>query len=167
MIEIELMSLNIRNLWRDNYSDDHNIRENILEDIAEKQIKEKGRTVFNFGFYHAQKKHQIGTRKEWLAEFLAKNYSHYSLLAVPVSGEIKDANGRDGEVNLLKGDKKDELFKRTLGVVGSDTNIYLNLGEFEFQKSQVLMDLYFQKIEGVPNKVFDGIILFPEVTLLN
>lgn len=167
MIKIELISLEIRNLWNDNYSEAHKIRENILKDIAEKQIKERGQTVFNFSFYHAQKQHQIGTRKEWLAEFLDKNYSHYSLLTVPIAGEIKDENGGYEEVNLLKGNNRDELFKRTAELVGSDTNIYLSLTDSEFQKGQALMDLHFQKIEGVPNEIFDGIILFPEVTLLN
>ncbi|MGM0419588.1 MAG: hypothetical protein ACQEQG_01200 [Bacillota bacterium] len=166
MIEIELTSLEIRNLWNDNYPDAHNMRENILKDIAEKQLTERGQTIFNFSFYHAQKQHQIGTRKEWLAGFLEKNYSHYSLLAVPISGEIKDENGGYKEVDLLTGNNRGELFRRTAEIVGSDSNIYLSLADPEFQKGKALMDLHFQKIEGIPNEIFDGIILFPEVTLL-
>lgn len=164
MIEVELESIKIRNMWEQDYTEAHIQREDLIKDLAEKRIKANGSTIFNYTFYQAQKSHYLGTRKEWLAEHLANNTNFiensYSFLLFPMSGKIY--NGEEGEMDIDITDLEEKsLFRRVTNVLGADDFIYLDFNTSSFNKNKDNLDLYYQQIEAVPYEIFDGVILFP------
>ncbi|MFW5873156.1 MAG: hypothetical protein ACOCVD_00595 [Bacillota bacterium] len=164
MIEVEIKSTEIRDMWNQDYTDAHILRENLIKNLAEKRIQDKGNTIFMFTFYQAQKKHYLGSRKEWLAEYLASDESFvessYSFLLFPMSGSIYDRN--DGVMNIdIEGLEDNSLYKKTIEILGANDFIYLDFDRESFKNNKVKLDLYHQKIEAVPHKIFDGTILLP------
>ncbi|MFN2363619.1 MAG: hypothetical protein ABR596_04915 [Halarsenatibacteraceae bacterium] len=164
MIEVELESIEIRGIWDKDYTEAHLLRENLIKDLAEKRIQESGNTIFKFTFYQAQKDHYLGTRKEWLAEYLASETSlvesSYSFLLLPMSGRMYDPN--NGTMNIdIRNLEENSLFKKTIDILGNDDFIYMDFNSKPYKNNKERLDLYYQKIEAVPYKIFDGAILLP------
>lgn len=164
MIEVELESIEIRNIWDQEYTEAHVLRENLIKDLAKKRIQENGNTIFVFTFYQAQKEHYLGTRKEWLAEYLASGLSlvesSYSFLLLPMSGSMYDPNNGRMDIDI-RDLEENSLFKKTIDILGIDDFIYLDFNRNSFKNNKERLDLYYQRIEAVPYKIFDGTILLP------
>ncbi len=164
MIEVELESIEIRDMWDQEYTDAHVLRENLIKDLAKKRIQENGNTIFIFTFYQAQKEHYLGTRKEWLAEYLASNKglveSSHSFLLLPMSGSIYDPNNGMMDIDI-RDLEENSLFKKTIEILGTNGFIFLDFNSNSFKNNKERLDLYYQRIEAVPFKIFDGTILLP------
>lgn len=170
MIEVEIASTEIREMWDLDYTEAHILREDLIKELAEKRLENNNNIIFNYSFYQAQKNHYLGTRKEWLAGYLNSEDSSietsYSFLFIPMSGQIFD--GEDGIMNIdISIEEDNGLFKRTVDLIGSDKQIYIDFHFDQFKNKKDDLNLYYQKIEAVPYNIFDGAILMPKASLIN
>lgn len=170
MLKAELDSIPIRDLWDTDYIKAHKEREDFLKELTRTKLDEEGRVLFNYGFYHLQKNHKMGTEKEWLGEYLSKEdtpYDSYNLVVVPLRGSLRINNNISDEIDLLSDPPSQELISTTAEIFNSDNLIYLNLQAEGFQRGQARINLHHQTIEAVPNDIYDGLILLPEGSPLN
>ena len=169
MIDVELASIEIREMWGLDYREAHTLREKLIKDLANDRLQSNGNTIFNYSFYQAQKEHYLGSRKQWLAEYLNSDESpvksSYSLLALPMTGNIIDTNNGIKDINIME-NENDDLFKKTANIFGVDDYIYMDFNREIFRNKRVDLNLYYQKIEAKPYNIFDGVILLPEATLI-
>ncbi len=169
MIDVELASIEIREMWDLDYREAHTLREELIKDLASDRLQSNGNTIFNYSFYHAQKEHYLGSRKQWLAEYLNSDESpvesSYSLLSLPMTGNIVGINNDIKDINIIE-NENDDLFKRTANIFGVDDYIYMDFNREIFRNKRVDLNLYYQKIEANPYEIFDGAILLPEATLI-
>ncbi len=72
MIEVEELSIDIRELRKEDDGAAARSREDLIKMLTERRIAEdSGGTVINIGAHHAQLSHLMGTEQEWLGDFLA------------------------------------------------------------------------------------------------
>lgn len=169
MIDVELTSIEIREMWDIDYREAHTLREELIKELANERLNNNGNAIFNYSFYQAQKEHYLGSRKQWLAEYLNSDESpvesSYSLLTLPMTGNITDGNNGIKDINI-KENEDDDLFKSTANLIGLDDNIYMDFDRGIFRNKKMDLNLYYQKIEANPYDIFDGVILLPEATLI-
>ena len=72
MVEVEGMSIDIREQRHEDDNRGARSREVLIKQLADRRIAEdpKG-TVINIGAHHAQKSHLMGTEQQWLGDYLA------------------------------------------------------------------------------------------------
>ncbi len=167
LIEIEMASREPREIWQNEYPRAHRLREDVVKNIADRYLENKGdRVLFNFSYSHAQKEHAFGIEKEWLAEHLEKTYSPenlFSVVLVPLTGEIRASSGEIQSIDLLDDPLDDELVSSTANIMGENQYTYLHLPAEDFGDRSIKIDLYHHQFEAVPSDLFDGLILIPEV----
>jgi hypothetical protein len=72
MVEVEDVSIDIRQQRRDDDDGAARSREELVKELTDRRIAEyPDGTVINIGAHHAQKAHLMGTEQEWLGDYLA------------------------------------------------------------------------------------------------
>ena len=72
MVEVEAVSINIREQRKDDDNGAARSREDLIKKLVDRRIGEDpGGTVINIGGHHAQKSHLMGTEQQWLGDYLA------------------------------------------------------------------------------------------------
>lgn len=168
ILEIEIDSFAPREKWQSDYVQAHRLREEVFKKIASWELSDDKRVLFNYGFNHTQKSHHFGTEKEWLGEFLSKNYpvtenKTYSITFVPMRGELRTSEGKIEQIDLMKDTSDNELLTTTAELMGEENHIFLNLNPDDFPSRENKINLHFQKIEAVPYELYDGFLLIPQV----
>jgi hypothetical protein len=72
MVEVEAVSIDIREQRKDDDNGAARSREGLIKRLVDRRIAEDpGGTVINIGGHHAQKSHLMGTEQQWLGDYLA------------------------------------------------------------------------------------------------
>jgi hypothetical protein len=72
MLEVEALSIDIREQRREDDNGAARTREDLIKRLVDRRIAEdSGGTVINIGGHHAQKSHLMGTEQQWLGDYLA------------------------------------------------------------------------------------------------
>ncbi|MDH4116765.1 MAG: hypothetical protein OEX04_02235 [Acidimicrobiia bacterium] len=72
MVEVEAVSIEIREQRKEDDNEGARSREELIKQLVERRIAEDpGGTVINIGAHHAQKSHLMGTEQQWLGDYLA------------------------------------------------------------------------------------------------
>lgn len=165
MIDGELESFNIRNKKNNEGYEPYAIsREKLLIDLSEHYIKkDSGGAMIYIGYYHCQKQHFLGIKREkWLGDYFSNICPYtenrtYSLVGMPLSGM-----DNEGEIDLLKYSLKNELFQ-IIHNYSLKKPSFLSLDNSIFFNQYILVN-FNGKIEIMPVKrFFDGFILIPNV----
>ena len=72
MVEVEAVSIDIRDQRKDDDNGAARSREDLIKQLVERRIAaDPGGTVINIGAHHAQKSHLMGTEQQWLGDYLS------------------------------------------------------------------------------------------------
>ena len=72
MVEVEEVSIDIREQRKDDDNAAARSRENLIKELVDRRVGEDpSGTVVNIGGHHAQKSHLMGTKQQWLGDYLA------------------------------------------------------------------------------------------------
>ncbi len=146
------------------------IREDLMKEITDRYLKDRSnRTLINVGANHAQKIHVRGTENEWLAEYLVKRgpYSKdntYVFVVIPGRGLLEW--GRIGDyrdIDLTRNSRKFELFQFIHTIAGEKPS-FLHLDDPIFESKEIYLNFHFEEIKTLPQKIFDGIYILPEIS---
>jgi hypothetical protein len=144
-------------------------RENLIKKLADKHLEAAdGGLVINVGSNHGQKHSFMGTKQEWLAEYLADRSPYgkdntYSLLVIPAKGTLENMKK---PVNLGDTFFKNELFNVT-AVYAAENRAFLSFDDDSFKNKRMLLNFHYQKISVQPKRLYDGVIILPQGTYVN
>ncbi len=169
MVEVEMDSIEPREKWQTDYVQAHQLREEVLKKIASWELSSDKEVLLNYGFNHIQKKHHFGTEKEWLGEFLSKNYpltedNTYSIAFVPLRGELGTSEDEYEQIDLFADSNDGEFLTTAAKLKGEGNYIFINLNPDDFPSRENKINLHFQKVEVVPYELYDGFLLIPRVS---
>jgi hypothetical protein len=142
-------------------------REVAMQALVDRQLAiAPGNALVNVGYFHAQKRRQVGTVDAWLAEHLVDASPHargdaYVLVVAPASGE-KSIRGRVRRFDVGQESPQNELFRVMQGVAGGAT-AFLPLDDEAFATERLVVNYLPELIVGPPRAVFDAFVLLPEV----
>lgn len=168
--EIELQSIICRRPLEDgNVQLRSQLREDIMKNMVDEYLKENNQgTIINVGLNHAQNSHFLGTENKWLGEYLKNqspytNEKSYSLVVVPVKGEILWGDTEYKTIDITSSGKKDELFRIMEGLAG-ERRAFLSLDDVLFREKAVYMNYHYAILNIIPKEQFDGFVLLPRAT---
>ncbi len=178
-LEIELRSLPIRKRWNDAE------REKIMVDLTVETISETRETgataVFNMGMYHAQKERFMGTRQEWVGEYLTNrpelyggSDGLYSLAVFGLSGKtLRTFTDREYHPVPPAARRRPRNLARAIadatapGKISGDPGsaAFLPLAHRVFSRR---MPIAFSRsaLRAIPARQFDGYVAFREISVL-
>ncbi|TVR65402.1 MAG: hypothetical protein EA426_00025 [Spirochaetaceae bacterium] len=180
-VEIEIRSIPIRRRR------DVHARESIMIDLAMRTIDRATGAVpstvaINVGMFHAQKRRYMGTRQEWLGEYLAANADRfdgtdrlYSIAFWGFSGErIRTFMDQDPQpIPAAVERPASNLSRRIAEAVarrdGSDrpySAAFLELSHPVFSR-RMSVAFTFSPVRAAPARQFDAYVIFPEITVLD
>ena len=176
-VEIELRSLPIR------AQHDVHARERIMIDLTMRTVADATDSIVavNVGMYHAQKRRYMGTRQEWLGEYLAANADRfggadrlYSIAFWGFAGErIRSFMDRDPQPvpaaierppsNLSR--QIAEVVARRDGSERPESAAFLDLSHPVFARRMPIAFGH-SPLRAVPARQFDAYVIFPRITIL-
>ena len=177
LVEIEIRSLPIR------AQHDVHSREQIMIDLSMRMIDAaNGETVgINVGMYHAQKRRYMGTRQQWLGEYLVEHAERFGgldqLVSVAFFGfdgvRLRSFMDRDPEpvppaIELPERNLMRQIAELTAARDGAErpqSGAYLELSHPVFQRSMPIA-FTFSPLRAAPGRQFDAYVIFPEITIL-
>ncbi len=167
MFQNELISVDIRTKWNTDYLWSINKRETLIKSSAEYFIsRNEGTTIFYFGLNHAQKKRFMGSKIEWLGEYLhnqsvTASGKTISIVGVPLKGEITNGNVQGTiHFNLVQQSKSNDLFR----LVGEQTNYnysWLFLTDNLFLENNIRTKYIYNEISVPIGEQYDAFFIFP------
>ena len=171
LVEIEILSVGIRESYDEDYAAAHAQREEVIKLLVDRRLSElDGPALVNVGSYHGQKKHFMGTEKEWLAEYLHESSpvtagSSFSVKAIPAEGTIE----MDGPGNNIRVSFRDEPGnKELLSLLASradDRAAFLPLDDPLFSEKRVDLDYHHRRMAIRPKDQYDAFILYPRASV--
>ncbi len=177
VVEIELRSIPVRERF------DNPVRERIMIDLANRAIENAaGSSVaLNVGMYHAQRRRYMGTRQEWLGEYLSANAERfggseqlYSVAFWGFSGErIRNFMDRNPEPVPEAMDRPTSNFARQIaeivarrdGTTRPESAAFIELSDPAFARSMQIA-FSFSRLRAAPGRQFDAYLVFPEISVL-
>ena len=176
-VRIEIRSLDLRK------EHDAHARERIMTDLAERTIDEAdgSAVAINVGMYHAQKRRYMGTRQEWLGEYLASNAERfggagelYSIAFWGFDGErLRTFMDRDPQAvppamerpasNLSR--QIAETVARLDGADRPQSAAFLDLSHPVFAR-RMRVAFTHSPLPTAPGRQFDAYVVFPEISVL-
>ena len=177
-VEIEIRSIPIR------AQHDVHARERIMIDLTMRAIEKAGggTVAINVGMFHAQRRRYMGTRQEWLGEYLASNADRfggidrlYSIAFWGFSGErIRTFMDRDPQpVPAAVERPASNLSRRIAEAVGRrdgaerpESAAFLELSHPVFAR-RMSVAFTFSPLRAAPGRQFDAYVIFPEITVLD
>jgi erythromycin esterase-like protein len=177
LVEIEIRSLPIR------ARRDVQARERIMIDLSMQIIDaaDAEGVGINVGMYHAQKRRYMGTRQQWLGEYLVRHAERFggrdALASVAFFGfdgvRLRSFMDRDPEPvppaierperNLMR-----QIAERTASRDGTErpqSGAYVELSHRLFQCSMPIA-FTFSPLRAAPGRQFDAYVIFPELSIL-
>ncbi len=174
---IEIRSLPLRR------EHDVHARERIMIDLAERTIDEAdgSAVAINVGMYHAQKRRYMGTRQEWLGEYLASNTDRfggdarlYSIAFWGFDGErLRNFMDREPQPvpaamerpasNLSR--QIAEAVARRDGADRPESAAFLDLSHPVFARRMPIAFVH-SPLRAAPGRQFDAYVIFPEIRVL-
>lgn len=182
-LEIELRSVPIRGSW------DDAAREKIMIDLTRDILREArdagAMTAINVGMFHAQRERFMGTRQEWLGEYLARNpdltggpEGLYALAFYGMDGEyLRSFQDRDPRRVTPARERRRGNLSRAIAEVASGGDeghgggahgtaaVFLDLSHPLFMR-RMSMAFTHSPIRTVPARQFDGYVAYPEISIL-
>lgn len=176
-VKIEIRSIPVRK------QHDVHVRERIMIDLAMRTIENAGESgvAINVGMYHAQKRRYMGTRQEWLGEYLASHANSfggadrlYSIAFWGFGGEqIRNFMDRDPQPVPAAIERPVSSLSRQIAQVvaqrdGSErpeSAAFLELSHPEFGRYMHVAFTHSQ-LRVVPNRQFDAYVIFPTMSIL-
>ncbi|TVR70725.1 MAG: hypothetical protein EA427_05335 [Spirochaetaceae bacterium] len=182
-LEIEVRSAAIRTRWSDAE------RESIMIDLTTRLLEEARGTgaiaAVNVGMFHAQKERYMGTRQEWLGEYLARHpgltggeEGLYSLAFYGMEGEglrsFRDTDPRPVPPAL---ERREGNLSRVIAEVARSHRadrsspeattpaVFLDLSHPLFMRRMPIAFTH-SPLRAVPGRQFDGYLVYPEISVL-
>ena len=174
---IEIRSLPLRR------EHDVHARERIMIDLAEATIDESAgaAVAINVGMYHAQRRRYMGTRQEWLGEYLAAHADRfggdgklYSIAFWGFEGErIRWFMDTDPQPVPLAIERPTSNLSRQIaetvarrdGGNRPQSAAFLNLSHPVFAR-RMRVAFTHSPLPAVPGRQFDAYVVFPEISVL-
>ncbi|WP_026477700.1 hypothetical protein [Alkaliphilus transvaalensis] len=170
IVEIELQSIICRKpLEGGNVQLRSQLREDFIKNMVDEYLKGTNHgTIINVGFYHAQNSHFLGTENKWLGEHLKHqspytNNKSYSLVVVPVKGEIKWGDTEYKTIDITSSGRRDELFRIIESLV-DERRAFLSLDDVLFLEKAIYINYHYTMLNIIPKEQFDGFVLLPRAT---
>lgn len=176
-VKIEICSLPIRR------EHDVHARERIMIDLAMRTIEAAGDSTvaINVGMFHAQKRRYMGTRQEWLGEYLASHADRfggtdelYSVAFWGFAGErIRTFTDRDPQAVPAAMDRPARNLSRQIAETvarrdGSEhprSAAFLELSHPLFARNMRIAFTH-SALRAAPGRQFDAYVIFPEISIL-
>lgn len=141
MVEVERASIDIR---ADRKVDDDRAaraREDVIKELAELRISEvSDGTVINIGGHHAQKAHLMGTRQEWLGDYLVHRSAAVdgSIIVLGVSAaKVELEPGAEGtRFDVIQASRENEL-RRVMAETWPGRTVFIPLDDPMFSEHKV------------------------------
>lgn len=177
-VEVELRSIPIRK------QHDVHARERIMIDLAVRTIDDAAGSpvAINVGMYHAQLRRYMGTRQEWLGEYLAANAGHfggtqqlYSIAFWGFAGErVRSPADSDPQAvpaamlrppsNLSR--QIAEIVARRDEADRPESAAFLDLSHPVFAKRMPVAFTH-SPLRAAPGRQFDAYLIFPRISVLD
>ncbi|TVQ98240.1 MAG: hypothetical protein EA403_14245 [Spirochaetaceae bacterium] len=181
-LEVEIRSFPLRLQW------DVAERELIMIDLVNAILDESGNDMVavNTGMFHAQRQRFMGTRQEWLGEYLVRNSQltqgaepgsqsgFYAIAFFGMRGE-RIRHSRDQQPQPMR--PLAELPQRNLSRRIADAAasaaagdeaipaVFLPLDQKAFER-RMLVSYGFSPVRAIPARQFDAFVVYPEVSVL-
>lgn len=170
-LEIEVRSVPIRREW------DNAAREEIMIELTRRILAEAQQrdamTALNVGMYHAQKRRYMGTRQEWLGEYLARHpdltggeEGLYALAFYGMTGEsLRTFQDREPRQVPPARERRESNLSRAIAEVAGEAAVFLDLSHPLFMRRMPIAYTH-SPLRAVPARQFDGYLVFPEISIL-
>jgi hypothetical protein len=165
MIEMELISISIREIRESNYDKSVRLREDAIKQMVDWRLQDHPYgTLINMGITHAQKKQLWGDDIEWLGDYLVHKspvvdgsaivlmVSTAYIVSLPESG-IPD-------YDMMEISKDNDLF-RMMHTTWPEQTVYLPLDDPLFISKRVVINSDGTTYPGILKQHFDAFILLP------
>jgi hypothetical protein len=165
MVDVELASVPIRAMREGDYDQSARLREEAIKGLAELRLAESStyRTMINIGVRHAQKKRLMGTKQEWLGDYLVHQSEAAGgsvlVLSVTAARILPAAGGTVPEFDLRRS-PENELF-RVMSDTRPDQIVFLPVDDPLFVTGGVRMNYEGEIFTAPPKDHFDVFVLFP------
>ncbi|TVQ96686.1 MAG: hypothetical protein EA403_15830 [Spirochaetaceae bacterium] len=180
-LEIEIRSFALRLQW------DVADRERIMIDLVHAILDESDNDMVtvNTGMFHAQRQRFMGTRQEWLGEYLARNPqltegaepgSHSGFCSIAFFGmrgeRIRHSRDQNPQpMRPLAELPQHNLSRRIADAAGAAAGggeipaVFLPLDHPAFDR-RMLVSYGFSPVRAIPARQFDAFVVYPEVSVL-
>ena len=170
-LEIEIRSFPLRLQW------DVAERELIMIDLVNAILDESGNDMVavNTGMFHAQRQRFMGTRQEWLGEYLARNPRRggfYSIAFFGMSGErIRHSRDQNPQPMRPLAELPPRNLSRRIADAAVATGdgaipaVFLPLDHPAFNR-RMPVSYGLSPVRAVPSRQFDALVVYPEISVL-
>ena len=168
-IDVAIRSIEIKTIWDEQGENAaHPLREEVINRLVDAQLADaRGPVLINIGGYHAQRKHLMGTPKQWLAERLAapEGAARGSVYSIYVNAAAAEQlAGTEVRDLSIKEDPAELMWQ--IADLAKDQAAYLPLTDPLFARESIRVHYLYSVLEHRPAEQFDAYILLPRGTLL-
>lgn len=171
MTYYQLETYPIRKIWNKNNNKATRLREDLIKTIVDSYLDNyPHKTIINMGGFHAQRNPRLGTKQEWLGEYLSTKSPYatgktYLIYVNAYKGEHDNGNGKTTTFDLSQSSPKNELF-RIMNERCEDKISFLPLSNSKFSSHHVFVNYRSMLRIFPPYETFDAFILLPEASLV-
>lgn len=164
MVEVELMSIPIREIRESNYDKSVRMREDAMKQIANSRLENyKYGTLINVGSTHAQKERLWGTKIEWLGDYLVHKSQIIEgsviVLWVTPAHIVSPPESEIPEYDLSASPENELL--RLMNITWPEQIVFLSVDDPMFSCKKVPINSDSTIYIANPKRIFDVFVLLP------
>jgi hypothetical protein len=164
MVEVEAVSVDIREERDDDYDGSARRREDEMKRLTDLRLRGyPHRTILNVGGNHAQKEHLKGTEQEWLGDYLVHESTAVGgetiVLCVTAAEIVGGASWSVPDWRVRDASPDDEVW-RVMNETWPDQTVFLPLDDAVFSGG-VRMNFEGTIHSGIPKRHYDAFLQYP------
>ncbi|MDH3300532.1 MAG: hypothetical protein OES24_08495 [Acidimicrobiia bacterium] len=142
LLTVELASIDVRAKRADDDNDGARAREDVIKRLVDQRVVDCScGTVINIGGHHAQKSHLMGTKQEWLGDYLVNSSGAVdgSIIVIEFASAVTELEPGAGGTpwNIVESNSPDNEVFRLLAETLPDHTVFLPLDDPIFSERTI------------------------------